>query len=225
MSTKKSLNWKEVGQFVAALANLFSLIAATLKKIKVGAEVIDWATGPGKSFFVEKLKEIGEEFLRQTTPILRAVIDTDNDPRPPFTDATVEKHARQGKISIEKRFDGLYIDGQKVVLYRSTLQVNGRFIVGHELRKELDGRPVLSASVLDFLRANQEYIPEEWKEKNEKGNIIFIFFWGTIFRRSDGRLYVRCLFWSGSQWRGCYSWLDSGFVGGSPAAVLASISA
>ncbi|MFA6593664.1 MAG: hypothetical protein WCT16_00210 [Candidatus Buchananbacteria bacterium] len=225
MSAKKSLNWKEVGQFVAALVNLFSVITVTLKKIKVGAEVIDWATGPGKSFFVKKLKEIGEEFLRQTTPILRAVIDTNNDPRLPFANATIEKHARQGKISIEKRFDGLYLDGQKVVLYRSTRQIGQSSIIGYELRKDIDGQPVLSASVLDFIMANKEYIPEEWKEKDEKGNIILIFFWDTIFRRSDGDLCVRCLYWDGSQWYVNYLWLDSGFTGHDPAAVFASISA
>ncbi|MFA6593655.1 MAG: hypothetical protein WCT16_00160 [Candidatus Buchananbacteria bacterium] len=161
----------------------------------------------------------------ETTPILRAVIDTNNDPRLPFADATIEKHARQGKISIEKRFDGLYINGQKVVLYRSTRQINGQSIIGYELRRELDGQPVLSASVLDFLLANQEYIPEEWKEKDEKGNVIFIFFWGTIFRSSGGNLYVRYLYWGGSQWYELYYWLDSGFLGSDPAAVLASISA
>ncbi len=224
MSAKKSLNWKEVGQFVAALVKLFSVITETLKKAKVGAEVIDWATGPGKSFFVQKLKEIGAEFLRQITPILKAVIDTDIDPRLPFGGALIEKHVRQGKISIEKRVDGLYIDGQKVILYRSTRQINGRSVVGYELRKEVDGQLILSASILDFLLANKEYIPEEWKERDENGNVVYIFFWATIFRRSDVGLCVRYLFWNGGRWDEDYDWLDRHWNSYVPAAVLASIS-
>jgi hypothetical protein len=82
-------------------------------------------------------------------------------------------------------------------------------MTGHNLREELSGKKVLSAIILDYLMAHSELIPESWK-KDEKGNTIFIFFWGTIFRRSDGYLYVRYLYWNDGLWQAHYSWL--GFV-------------
>lgn len=221
MSAKKSRNWKEVGQFVAVFVTLFSVITATLKKIKVGPEIIEWVTtGSGKDFFVQKLKEIGAEFLSSTAPILRAVIDTNINPRLPFAGATIEKHARVGKVTIEKRADGLYIDGKKVGLYLSERQLNGQTIKGYELRTELDDKPVLSASILDFLMAHPEFIPEDWKQ-DENGNIIFIYFWATIYRYF-GRFRVRCLYWDDGAWHEGYDWLVNGWDSSGPAAALVS---
>ena len=86
---------------------------------------------------------------------------------------------------------------------------------GNKLRKELANKDVLNANVLDYLLAHPELIPEEWKGK-------LIFFWGTIYRDSDGRLYVRYLRWGGSRWNSGYGWLDNGFYSGNPAASHAS---
>ena len=85
-------------------------------------------------------------------------------------------------------------------------------MVGNNLRQELDDQPTLNANVLDYLLAHPELIPEEWKGKA-------VFFWGTIYRRSDGGLYVRCLYWGGSKWRWHGRWLDNGFNSGNPAAL------
>ena len=222
MSEKKKLNWKEVGQFVATLVKLFSVITATFKQMKVDAELIEWLIGSGKDFFVNKLKEIGTEFQRQMVPILKEIIDTDPDPCLPFGDAKIEKHARVGKVTIELRIDGcLYLDGKKVVLFRSERQMIGRGVKGYELLTELDNQPVLSASILDFLMSHQEFIPESWK-KDENGNTIFIFFWGTEYRDSDGSFYVRCLYWNKGTWHEGRHWLVNGWKSNTPAAVCAS---
>lgn len=151
--------------------------------------------------------------------VLRAEIDTDVNPSLPFKGARIAKHARVGKITIELRADGcLYINGKKVVLFRSERQLNGREVKGYELRTELDGLPVLSASILDFLKAHREFIPEEWKERDENGNIIFIYFWGTEYSVSDGGLYVRCLSWNVGAWDEDYYWLGFYWRSGFPAA-------
>ncbi len=216
MSTKKSLSWKEAGRNVAALVALFTLASRVLKKIKVGPEIIDWLTGSGKDLFSQKLIELGTEFQLQA-PILRAEIDTNIDPRLPIGGATIDTHRRQGRVVIEKRVDGLYVDGHKVVLYRSPRQMYGNKINGRELRIELDGqthdRSALSANVADFLFANQEYLPEDWKKKDENDKTIFILFWGTIYRRFDRSPCIRTLCWCDGQchencyWLGldCYS--------------------
>lgn len=153
--------------------------------------------------------------------VLRAEIDLDAKPGLPFNGATVEKHIGGGKVVIEKRADGLYIDGKKVILHRVVRQMNGKSIVGHELRKELDGKPVLNACILDFLMANQGFIPEDWK-KDDAGNTIYIFFWGTIFRDSYGHLFVRDFCFLDGKWQQYCHWLNSDWYGHSPAALLTS---
>src|SRR3989344_5319984 len=84
-----------------------------------------------------------------------------------------------------------------------------------KFRQKLQGEPVLNANILDYLLANPQLIPEEWKGKA-------VFFWGTIYRyrHSYGHLFVRYLYWDGEQWLWDYRWLDFDFLGGHPAALL-----
>jgi hypothetical protein len=94
-------------------------------------------------------------------------------------------------------------------------QKKGKRIDGNKLRKELKGKPIYNANLLDYLLANYHLIPEEWKSK-------YVFFWGTIYRDSDGDLYVRYLCWLVGRWRWGAAWLDDGWYGARPAAVPAS---
>lgn len=102
----------------------------------------------------------------------------------------------------------------KISFYLSEQQ-EGKVIRGHELRKELQGKPVLNANVLDWLLANPQHIPAEWKGK-------WIFFWGTIYRDPSGNLFVRCLDWDGGQWDWYCCWLGDVWGADRPAAVFAS---
>ena len=117
---------------------------------------------------------------------------------------SVEEHKKGGLFKL---------DPAKIPSYLSKKQKRGS-IVGHDLKEELANMPALNANVLDYLLAHQELILEEWKGK-------YNFFWGTIYRDSDGDLYVRCLDWHVSRWSWSYRWLDCGFRSGNPA-VLAS---
>jgi hypothetical protein len=76
----------------------------------------------------------------------------------------------------------------KVSLYLSKAQEKCKWIEGHYLREHLKGQPVLNANVLDYLLANPHIIPVEWKGKD-------VFFWGTIYRVSNGSLWIRYLCW------------------------------
>jgi len=132
------------------------------------------------------------------------VIDCDADPYIP-DGWSVEEHQKGGTFKWNAANVALHLDkGQK----------NGKWIEGNKLRKALAGKPVLNANVLDYLIANPHLIPEEWKGK-------VVFFWGTIYRDRDGRLYVRYLFWRGGGWCWCALWLG-GWRGFGPAAVPAS---
>lgn len=124
----------------------------------------------------------------------------------------VEEHKKGGQF--------VFDHPAQVTLYLSKNQQGGKCIEGHKLRKELADEPVLNANVLDYLLKNTRLIPEDWKE-DEKGNTRYIFFWGTIYRYSDGDLCVRFLFWGGDAWDWSNRWLDDGWDGFGPAAVRA----
>lgn len=141
-------------------------------------------------------------------------------PRPPFDSAKIEKNSGGGLVKLEKREDGLYVDGRKVILYLSKQQENGR-MRGHKLREELSGKPVLHPNVMDALIEYPDLIPEDWK-KDESKKTRYIFFWAVIFRHSNGDFYVRCLCFSGGEWSCFYRWLGLGWGARSPAALLES---
>jgi len=132
---------------------------------------------------------------------VKHVIDCDADPFLP-EGWKVESHKKGGQLEW---------DPTKVRLHLSSSQQNGKSIEGNELRKELENESVLNANVLDFLLKHPELIPEEWKGK-------YVFFWGTVYRRSDGDLYVRCLYRSDGRWRWDDRWLGLGRFDGYPAA-------
>lgn len=125
------------------------------------------------------------------------------------------EHRKGGKVKLERRGDDLYANSKKVELFLSDGQEGSKCVKGTALRKELADKQVLNATVLDYLLAHPELIPESWKGK-------FVFFWGTIYRVSGGGLYVRCLCWDGDRWDWDYYWLEVVFRSDSPSAVSTS---
>lgn len=103
-------------------------------------------------------------------------------------------------------------DPNDLVLHVEPEQKKGT-ITGTVLRERMKGKGV-SAAILDYLLKHTKLIPEEWKGK-------YVFFWGTIYRNSDGNLYVRYLYWNDSRWNWGYDWLARGFYGNCPAALSA----
>ncbi|OHA58691.1 MAG: hypothetical protein A2571_02890 [Candidatus Vogelbacteria bacterium RIFOXYD1_FULL_44_32] len=142
--------------------------------------------------------------------VKKHLINLDADPMIP-DGWKVEEHQRGGQFEW---------DASKVALYLDPSQQGGS-IEGNKLRKKLKGKNVFNAVLLDYLLANPHLIPEEWK-KDENGNTRYIFFWGTVYRRSGGGLCVRCLSWFGGRWSWVCYWLDSGWLDRSPAVVSAS---
>lgn len=129
-------------------------------------------------------------------------IDCDADPFVP-DGWKVEEHQKGGQLQW---------DAEKVSLYLCDEQRGGS-IEGNQLRKKLKGESVLNANVLDYLLANPQLIPDDWKGR-------YIFFWGTIYRHSLGRPCVRYLHCFGWPWSWNYRWLDREFNDHYPAALL-----
>jgi hypothetical protein len=135
-----------------------------------------------------------------STPIDH-VIDCDADPYVPA--GWKAEHQREGQFKWAP---------SHVQLYLSEPQKKGTRIGSNKLRKELNGKPVLNANVLDYLLAHQDLIPEEWKRK-------YVFFWGTVYRDQYDQLCVRGLRWNGCKWRWCCFWLGAEFDQFNPAAL------
>ena len=131
-------------------------------------------------------------------------IDSSKKPNIPYDDWTIESH----DTSLGK------IDPTKIELYLDESQKSG-YIEGNKLLGKLKDKPVLNATVLDYLFEHQELIPESWKGK-------YVYFWGTVYHGSSGNLYVRCLYFYDGAWRRDSDWLDIGWFGSAPAALLAS---
>jgi len=172
-----------------------------------------------------------DRFLRGIVKItiLKHTVDSGAQLRLPFDNAEVVKHDSEinGKkvVEIELRSDdNLYIDGKKVSLHLSERQMGDKRIVGHELRKELEGgdQVLLNSNVLDYLYDHPELFPEHWK-KDDTGETRYIFFWGSIFRLpSRGSLCVRCLCWDGGGLFRFDRWLDYDWGRQGPSASVAS---
>lgn len=140
-----------------------------------------------------------------------AIIDCNNDPFLPDGLSLVE-HNQGDQFAFNPSLIHLYLnDGQK----------NGNYIEGNKLRQHLADKPTLNANVLDYLLANPDLIPEEWK-KDGMNKTQYISFWGTVYCCSAGNLCVRSLYWRDGRWRWSYDWLSDSWYGRNPAAVRAS---
>lgn len=106
-------------------------------------------------------------------------------------------------------------DPASVSLYLSPQQESG-VIEGRKLRKELLGKSVLNAAVLDWLIKHQDQIPDEWKDED------IICFWGTIYRDGHDELCVRYLSWRDGEWDWFYYRLAIGFDSDQSAALFES---
>ena len=147
--------------------------------------------------------EGAQRFLRGDAEVVIKTHTIDCDANPYVPDGwKVEEHIKGGE---------LVWNPDEVELYLCDKQKGGT-IEGNELRKLLKDKPVLNACVLDYLLANPQLIPEEWKGKA-------VFFWGTIYRHSRGLLCVRFLYWYDGGWYWSHNWLGCSWVDDDPAAL------
>ncbi len=138
-------------------------------------------------------------------------------------DCDAEPFVPEGLTVVEHRKGGmLEFDPSKIMMYLDDAQ-RGDSFSGHDLRKKLEGRPVLNACVLDHLLANPDLIPESWK-LNEQRRLRRVWFLGTVYRDANGSLYVRSLYWSydSMEWHDILLSLNSEYESRTCAAVFKS---
>lgn len=223
---KHKIDWKQFGQFLKMVLDLFTIVTTELKKRKVGPEILEWMTGPGKAVFADEclvpLVDEYDEWRNASAKNgkqkpLTAEVDLDADPVAPFDGAKRTKHQKQGKVAVEYRpdEDELYVKGKKVVPWFSDAQKSGKVVRGDILQPEAEQNNPLNATLADWLYGAQEFIPQKWQ-----GRVWF--FWATEWSDSGRYRCVRCLRWHGSRWYRVHDWLESGWYDGFPSASLAS---
>lgn len=227
---KSKIDWKQFGQFLKMVIELFKLITTTFKEMRIGPEILEWVTGSGQKAFVETfLVPLGKAFQESlpkepvTRPEpLRMRADLNADPTLPFAGAMFDgtngsKHAKQGEMELEYRpdEDELYVNGRRLVPFLSDKQIGGKVVRGYGLQAEAETNNPTNATLADVLYEHQEFIPKKFRDREW-------FFWATVFRDPDGGLCVRCLFWDVALWLRSCRWLSNVWGERLPSASLAS---
>jgi hypothetical protein len=109
------------------------------------------------------------------------------------------------------------------VNFETMLKERESSVVGEGKLKRIKdaGHIRLDAKVFQTLWENQHLIPASWKEPTN-GNTTYVFFDGTILRRSSGDRFVLYLYWQDGEWSWHYEWLGRNWYANNPSAVLAS---
>jgi hypothetical protein len=228
MSKKKELDWKEFGRFFGVIVSLFTIIRDAFSGLYIGLEILGWITGEGKGVFVDEfLKPLGERFLATR----RIIVIDENTIRvnlsasiiSPFKKTIYTSETQEGYgsgwVTVQKRANGLYVDGSKIILHLSDHQKNGQSIGGCDLWDELKGLPILHTNILDALLEYPHLIPDALKP-DEEVYAMSIIFWVARFKPLDDDFFVRCLYWNGNEWFDHYRVLCDQFGDGDFAAIL-----
>jgi hypothetical protein len=203
------------------------MVRTEFNKRKIGPEILEWITGPGKEVFKGFLAALAQKYsssvgkeqqkvLQTTKPrVLTTEVDLDAEPALPFDGAKRTKHLKQGKVRVEYRLDEdeLYVNGKKVVRWLSKEQLSGEVIEGTILQLEADKNDPLNATLADWLCENQTFVPKKWQ-----GRVWY--FWGSEWSGSGSNRYVCCLIWCVTFWQRLYSGLGSDWDDRGPSASL-----
>lgn len=94
-----------------------------------------------------------QKFIPAPSKPIDHVLDLTTIPKLPFNGAEIIESKGTGVVRLERRGDDLYLDDKKIELHLSPKQKKGSH-GGHDLRKYLEDKPVLNATVLDHLLAH-----------------------------------------------------------------------
>ncbi len=187
------LDWKGVGQFVAVLVQVWSLIKEVVVETKVGLEILGWIVGDGREWFKRFLGELVAEYKKSlpSEPEEDHVIDFDSKAVCPeglkvaSADWQIESRVR----GFHKPED-IQISLGISILPTGTLTLNR----GYEVCKQLRAlrAQVLGPQLLDFYLKHPNLVPEEVKTGD------WVCFWGTVYEGESRNVYVRCLRWDGT---------------------------
>lgn len=131
----------------------------------------------------------------------------------------------EGEEDRDTREDALSDIDWEDVLLETHLQEGETSINGEEKLKRAIASGKIQLGGRAFLSLWQDYQANGGNsvlEKLRRKGVTRIYFLGLRLRHPDGRRFVLCLYFLGSEWRWCYSWLGSQWGVGGPSASLAS---
>lgn len=67
VSTEKKvqkIDWKQLGQFVAILVRLYSVVSEHFKRLKIGLEILEWLDNEGKDYFHGMIIDLASEYSK-----------------------------------------------------------------------------------------------------------------------------------------------------------------
>lgn len=175
------LDWKGIGQFVAIVVRIWTIIKTVVNNGKVGLEMLDWIVGQGETYFTEWFATLVEEYKRSSC-----------------VDFSIQPHCPEGLSiadewwQIHSRVIGVInTDAMGTCLHTVRGQKNySTHLSGQILLHDLVGKKVCGAQLLDFYLSHPDKIPDSIK-KELKGGVV-AFFFGTIYV-DEGQLCVRFL--------------------------------
>ena len=80
----------------------------------------------------------------------------------PCDNATAEASKDSGWVVVQRRADGLHVNGRMVILHRSQRQKSGQAVIGHLLYSQVAGLLPLHPNIAEGLVQHAHLIPEDW---------------------------------------------------------------
>jgi len=170
-------------------------------KSGIGLEIVPWIAGPGKTFLQEKFGDLAEEFIK--TLRVRVVdentilVNLNAPPKYPVKKQQgVNVLGGMGWVTVEKRADGLYVNGRRVILHVEPGQKHTCEVLGGEtlLNAFRHHKPVLHPNILDALIEHPHLLPDDTQwSYGDRGYPLSVCFWAVTYTDSFNREYVRCL--------------------------------
>ena len=159
------LDWKGVGQFMAALVQIWTIIRHVVVRQRVGLEIIDWIIGEGEQIFRTALYELTDKYNEYKESLPSGPKDHGIEfDAVPFCPAglTIAPDSDQIKTRVRGKRN---LSEISIRLHLYDGQTNGKWLNGYYLKVKLDGQEVFGAQLLDFYLEHPDLIPEDWKKK------------------------------------------------------------
>ncbi len=171
---------------------------------------LDYVQGSAEIITVRDLRDLNKGIIR---------VNLDTPPILPFDSAVVFANQGGGWVELEKRPDGLYINGKMVSLHLANCQNNGNQATGYEVYSQIKDMPVLHPNISDTLLRFLEFVPADWKY-HEKGFSHGTYFWSAIFADQAGESYIRGMYLYYGFWKPIFRPLKKEFSINDLAAVV-----
>ncbi|MFA6526661.1 MAG: hypothetical protein WCT26_04610 [Candidatus Buchananbacteria bacterium] len=101
----------------------------------------------------------------------------------------------------------MHIDRERAELHPYVLRLDHLIVKSFKLTREDDR----NNAIIDFLKTNNQFIPEEWITRNGVGNITHIELWRVVSCYPNGDVFVKCSYFEDESWHEFTGWFAKDF--------------